>query len=66
MKRKAKKKEVLKPSMFDYHVQAAVVAARLGISLSYAFDRYIKPTMPDGPIDSLRSDQYAMVWGNNG
>lgn len=66
MKRKAKMQEALKPSLFDYHVQAAVVAARLGISLSYAFDRYIKPTMPKGPIDSLRHDQYALVWGDNG
>lgn len=35
-------------SMFAYYVSAARVAATLGISLGYAFDRYVKPHIPEG------------------
>lgn len=38
-------------SLFGYYVQAALVAARMGIGLDYAFRRYVKPAMPqDGGL----------------
>lgn len=34
-------------SLFGYYVQAAAVAARMGIGLDYAFRQYVKPHMKD-------------------
>lgn len=51
-------------SLFGYYVQAANVAARLGIGLAYAFDRYVKPTMPkDGSIRPYTEREFEEIYG---
>lgn len=52
-------------SLFGYYVRAANVAASMGIGLGYAFDRYIKPTMPTGEmIKTYTRQEYAEIFGS--
>jgi len=37
-------------SLFSYYVRAAFIAARMGVSLEYAFRTYVKPGMPQDKI----------------
>lgn len=51
-------------SLFGYYVRAANVAARMGISLGYAFDKYVKPTMPNGgDIKVYTSEERDAIYG---
>ncbi len=51
-------------SLFGYYVRAANVAARLGIGLGYAFDKYVKPTMPKGvDLKVYTSEEWAAIYG---
>lgn len=51
-------------SLFGYYVRAANLAARLGIGLGYAFDKYVKPTMPKvGEIKTYTSEEWAAIFG---
>jgi hypothetical protein len=46
-----------KRSLFGYYVSAALIAARMGISLDYAFKKYVKPTMPDEDIELFTQEE---------
>ncbi len=51
-------------SLFGYYVRAANVAARLGIGLGYAFDKYVKPTMPKGgEIKPYTKEEWSEIYG---
>lgn len=53
-------------SLFGYYVRAANVAAGLGIGLGYAFDKYVKPTMPkDRPIRPYTREEWAAIHPDN-
>jgi hypothetical protein len=43
LKSMALPEDVIQPSLFAYYVQAAKVAAFLGVGLGHAFNQYVKP-----------------------
>lgn len=47
------------PSLFGFYVRAAMIAAKLGIGLEYAFRRYVKPSIiEDASLMAFTSDEY--------
>lgn len=50
-------------SLFDYYIQAAAVAVRMGIGLEYAFKTYVKPHMPES-VPTLTPEQAAIICKN--
>jgi hypothetical protein len=54
---KKRREKKIKKSMFGHYVTAALIAARMGISIGYAFERYVKPNMQKGPIRSFTPEE---------
>jgi hypothetical protein len=52
-------------SLLDYYVIAAVIAVENGIGLQYAFDRYVKPKMPNDvkPYTPDQAKQFCELGG---
>lgn len=50
-------------SLFDYYIQAAAIAVKMGIGLDYAFKTYVKPHMPD-KVPTLTHRQAEMISRN--
>lgn len=51
--------EFEQPSLFGFYVRAAMIAAKMGIGLEYAFRRYVKPSIiEDATLMAFTSDEY--------
>lgn len=54
---KKEKESTAERSMFGHYCTAAVIAARMNISLGYAFDRYVKPKIPNAGVVNFTAEE---------